>query len=255
VTALVDAVGGGWELAIESLRDEPSWLPERARRLGEVTGELHSTLAAASGDPHFEPEEPSAEAIPLLNARVDEQVERLFADLPELPELEAVRGRIEDLRTLARDLAHTGPAGLFIRIHGDFHLGQVLWTTAGDWVVIDFEGEPARPLPERRRRASALRDVAGMLRSFAYAADAGPLLVGATPPDGWVEACRGAFLDGYRATVDARLLPASEAGAERLLALFELEKLLYEVRYDVENRPDWAAIPVQGLLRMLEPGS
>jgi predicted trehalose synthase len=252
VTALVDAVGGGWELATESLRTDPGWLPERAHRLGEVTGLMHSTLAAGSGDPGFEPEEPSAEAIPLLSARVDEQVERVLSELPELEELEPVRGRTDDLRLLVRDLAHTGPAGLFIRVHGDYHLGQVLWTTAGDWVVIDFEGEPARPLPERRRRASPLRDVAGMLRSFTYAADAGPLLAGVSPPDGWVASCREAFLAGYRSTVDSRLLPPSEAGGERLLALFELEKLLYELRYEVENRPDWAAIPVAGLARLLE---
>jgi trehalose synthase-fused probable maltokinase len=213
---------------------------------------MHSTLAEGSGDPGFEPEEPSAEAIPLLSARVDEQVERVFSELPELEELEPVRGRTDDLRLLVRDLAHTGPAGLFIRVHGDYHLGQVLWTTAGDWVVIDFEGEPARPLPERRRRASPLRDVAGMLRSFTYAADAAPLLSGVAPPDGWEKRCREAFLAGYRTTADLRLLPPSEVGGERLLALFELEKLLYELRYEVENRPGWAAVPVAGLVRLLE---
>ena len=252
VTALVDAVGGGWELTIDSLRHDPGWLPARARRLGEVTGELHSTLAAGSGDPHFEPEEPSAEAIPLLSARVDEQVDRLLADLPELPQLRPLQGRLDDLRRLARELAYTGPAGLFIRIHGDYHLGQVLWSAAGDWIVIDFEGEPARPLPERRRRASPLRDVAGMLRSFTYAADAGPLLAGLSPPGGWVGQCREAFLAGYHDTVDGRLLPPSGVGAERLVELFELEKLLYELRYEVENRPDWAEIPVAGILRLLE---
>jgi predicted trehalose synthase len=118
--------------------------------------------------------------------------------------------------------------------------------------VIDFEGEPARPLPERRRRTSPLRDVAGMLRSFTYAADAAPLLAGIAPPEGWEERCREAFLAGYRTTADTRLLPPSEAGGERLLALFELEKLLYELRYEVENRPDWAAVPVAGLVRLLE---
>ena len=253
VTGLVDAAGGGWELTVESLRDDPGWLPARAERLGEVTGEMHSTLAAGSGDPAFEPEEPSAEAIPLLAARVDEQVERLFADLPDLPALAPVRGRTDDLRLLVREYGSVGPSGLFIRVHGDYHLGQVLWERSGDWVVIDFEGEPARPLPERRRRASPLRDVAGMLRSFSYAAEAAPLLVpGAAAPPGWEEECRRRFLAGYRGALDGRLLPASEAGAERLLALFELEKLLYELRYEVENRPDWAPIPVAALVKLLE---
>ena len=251
-TAFVDAVGAGWELVLDSFDSDPGWLPARAHRLGEITGAMHSTLASDSSDPHFEPEEPSAEAIPLLAARVDEQVERLFADLPSLPDLAPVESRTEDLRALVRELAHTGPAGLFIRVHGDYHLGQVLWAVAEDWVVIDFEGEPARALPERRRRASPLRDVAGMLRSFAYAADAAPVLKGVDPPAGWVEECRTSFLEGYRSTVESRLLPSSEAGAERLIGLFELEKLLYELRYEVENRPDWAGIPVAGVLRLLE---
>jgi trehalose synthase-fused probable maltokinase len=235
-----------------SFRGDAGWLPDRARRLGEVTGLMHATLASEPGDPPFEPTEPSAEALPLLAASVDEQVERLFADLPMVAELAPVESRTEDLRALVRELAHTGAAGLFIRVHGDYHLGQVLWSADDDWIVIDFEGEPARPLPERRRRASPLRDVAGMLRSFAYAADAAPFLQGVEAPAGWVDRCREAFLAGYRETVDPRLLPPSGVGADRLLALFELEKLLYELRYEVANRPDWTVIPVAGLTRLLE---
>jgi predicted trehalose synthase len=252
VTALVDAAGAGWELTMGSFRGDAGWLPDRARRLGEVTGLMHATLASEPGDPPFEPTEPSAEALPLLAASVDEQVERLFADLPMVAELAPVESRTEDLRALVRELAHTGAAGLFIRVHGDYHLGQVLWSADDDWIVIDFEGEPARPLPERRRRASPLRDVAGMLRSFAYAADAAPFLQGVEAPAGWVDRCREAFLAGYRETVDPRLLPPSGVGADRLLALFELEKLLYELRYEVANRPDWTVIPVAGLTRLLE---
>jgi predicted trehalose synthase len=91
-----------------------------------------------------------------------------------------------------------------------------------------------------------------MLRSFAYAADAAPFLQGVEAPAGWVDRCREAFLIGYRETVDPRLLPPSGVGADRLLALFELEKLLYELRYEVANRPDWTVIPVAGLTRLLE---
>ena len=91
-----------------------------------------------------------------------------------------------------------------------------------------------------------------MTRSFAYAADAALLLKGVETPSGWVEACREAFLEGYLASTDERLLPPSRAGFDRLLALFELEKLVYELRYEARNRPDWASIPVVGLLRMLE---
>ena len=139
-----------------------------------------------------------------------------------------------------------------IRIHGDYHLGQVLWAERVDWIVIDFEGEPGRSLAERRRRTSALRDVAGMLRSFAYAADGSRLLAQRDVAGRLGGSCRSAFLDGWRETVDPRLLPSSEAGFERLLALFELQKLVYELRYELGNRPDWVWIPVAGLERMLE---
>ncbi len=151
-----------------------------------------------------------------------------------------------------QELGHVGPPGLVSRVHGDYHLGQVLWTRAGDWVVIDFEGEPARPLAERRRRSSPLRDVAGMLRSFAYAPRATALLRGVEAPEEWEWSCRAAFLDGWRSTVDPRVLPASESGFDRLLELFELQRLLYELRYELGNRPDWVSIPVDGIERLLE---
>jgi maltokinase len=253
VTAFVPSAGGGWELTLESLGDDPSWLPERAWRLGEVTAGLHTSLAASDVDPHLAPEEPSAEALGLLAAAIDEEIASTFATLPEDDALGAVAHRAEDLRDLVQELAAAGPSGLAIRTHGDYHLGQVLWTTDGDWVVIDFEGEPARSLPERRRKRSPVRDLAGMTRSFAYAADTGLLLQGHVPPDGWVDACREAFLEGYLDSADERLLPPSRSGFDRLLALFEVEKLVYELRYEARNRPDWASIPVVGLLRLLEP--
>ena len=98
-------------------------------------------------------------------------------------------------------LTNLGGTGRVIRHHGDFHLGQTLWA-GDDWVILDFEGEPARSLPERRRKRSPLRDVAGMLRSFAYAASAAALLRGVEPPADWEERARGEFLDGYRETID-----------------------------------------------------
>jgi len=252
VTGRVSAEGGGWELTVESLGDDPSWLPERAWRLGEVTAGLHGALAAHEGDPSFAPEEPSSESLQLFAAAIDEEISQTFGSLPEDDALGAVAHRAEDLRDLVQELAAVGPAGLAIRTHGDYHLGQVLWSTDADWVVIDFEGEPARSLPERRRKRSPLRDLAGMTRSFAYAADASLLLWGVEAPPGWVEACREAFVEGYLACADERLLPPSRAGFDRLLALFELEKLVYELRYEARNRPDWASIPIVGMLRMLE---
>jgi len=252
VAELVAAAGGGWELTLESFGDDPSWLPDRAWRLGEVTAGLHAALASCD-DPHFAPEEPSSESLALLAAEIDEEISATFGSLPEDDALGAVAHRAEDLRDLVQELAAVGQTGLAIRTHGDYHLGQVLWTTDGDWMVIDFEGEPARSLPERRRRRSPLRDLAGMTRSFAYAWDAALLLEGLEAPEGWVDACRSAFLDGYLANADERLLPSSRTGFDRLLGLYELEKLVYELRYETRNRPGWATIPVVGLLRLLEP--
>jgi maltokinase len=254
VAGYVPAHGGGWELALASLREDPEWLPTRARRLGEVTGAMHAALAADPEDPHFAPEEPSGESVAILAASVDEEIERVFQSLPELPALAPIAGRHGELRDLSQGLAQIGPPGLAIRVHGDYHLGQVLWSEREDWVVIDFEGEPARSLPERRNRYSPLRDVAGMVRSFAYAEDAARLLHGVEPPSGWEERCRASFLEGYHEAVDPRLLPGGTTGSENLLALFELQKLVYELRYELGNRPDWISIPVAGLVQLLEAG-
>ena len=143
--------------------------------------------------------------------------------------------------------------GQLIRTHGDYHLGQTLWV-GGEraWVIIDFEGEPARPLSERRRKTSPLRDVAGMLRSFAYVAAASGLLGGAAAPAGFEERARAAYLERYFAAIDPALLPAGPVAATDLLSLYELEKAVYELSYELDNRPDWLPIPVAGVARLLE---
>jgi predicted trehalose synthase len=119
-------------------------------------------------------------------------------------------------------------------------------------VILDFEGEPARTLVERRRKRSPLRDVAGMLRSFAYAATAAELTRDADVQPDWEERARERFLESYLETVDATLLPPGEAAIERLLAVFELEKAVYELRYELDNRPDWVGIPVAGIDRLMK---
>jgi predicted trehalose synthase len=119
-------------------------------------------------------------------------------------------------------------------------------------VVLDFEGEPARSLAERRRKRSPLRDVAGMLRSFAYAATAAEFLRGTSVPEGWELQARSRFLEGYLDTVDHALLPSGQAAIDRLLAVFELEKAVYELRYELDNRPEWVGIPVAGIQRLIE---
>ncbi len=247
VTSFVQAVGGGWELALDSIAaDDADWLPQRARRLGEVTGAMHNVFLETP-DPRLAPEDASAEAMALLVATIEEDAERLATEVADSP----IATRVADVRDLVAELSPVGPPGLAVRIHGDYHLGQVLWSESGDWVVIDFEGEPARPLAERRQRTSGLRDVAGMMRSFAYVADGVTRLRGAEVPPGWEDSCRDSFLEGYTGIVDERLLPGAGAGVARLLALFELQKLLYELRYEIGHRPDWVDIPVAGLERML----
>jgi trehalose synthase-fused probable maltokinase len=253
VQEFVPAKDDGWKLALDTLEDgEPDWLPEHAHRLGEVTALLHNALASDPTDPHFAPEDPSNEALGLLSASIDEEIEQVFASLPDKPALEQVRGRGEEVRDHLRLLTNIGHVGRVIRTHGDYHLGQALWTNEDDWVILDFEGEPARSVPERRRKTSPLRDVAGMLRSFAYAASAVKIQRDVDPPDGWEDRCRSEFLDGYLDVADPALLPSSRDQVERLLTVFELEKAVYELRYELHNRPDWVAIPVAGILRMLE---
>ena len=253
VQEFVAAKGDGWELALDTLAGgEPDWIPEHARRLGEVTALLHNALASDPADPHFAPEDPSTEALALLSASIDEEIEHVFASLPDSPALEQVRGHGEQVRDHLRLLTNIGHVGRVIRTHGDYHLGQALWTHEGGWLILDFEGEPARSVPERRRKTSPLRDVAGMLRSFAYAASAAKIQRGVAPPEDWEERCRTQFLEGYLDTAEPSLLPSSRDQVERLLTVFELEKAVYELRYELQNRPDWVAIPVAGILRMLE---
>jgi maltokinase len=247
-------VGGvdGWELALAELASAPEAFLTRVRRLGEVTAELHTVLGSDTHDPSFCPETPSVEALGLLTATVDEEIERVFLTLPTGVEaIEPIAGRGEEVREQLRMLTHAGAIGKIIRTHGDFHLGQTLWAD-DDWVILDFEGEPARPLHERRRKRSPLRDVAGMLRSFAYAASASEVQRGVPAPEGWEDRARETFLESYLANVDATLLPSSNEATRRLLTVFELEKAVYELRYELDNRPDWVGIPVTGILRLVE---
>ena len=147
------------------------------------------------------------------------------------------------------------------RYHGDYHLGQVL-LVENDFVITDFEGEPARPLAERHRKHSALRDVAGMMRSFNYAAYAALTRVSAERPSdlalleplahAWERETRAAFLHGYHAAIIGfTSWPRSPQHGQALIDLFLVEKALYELRYELDNRPDWAYLPQAGLLEML----
>jgi len=242
---------GGWESALDTMREDAERFVASLRRLGEVTARMHSTLGMDPDDPNFAPEETSSESLSLLAATVDEEIESIFLDLPsDEPALDPIRGRGEEVRERLRLLTTFGDTGRAIRLHGDFHLGQTL-RTESDWVIIDFEGEPARSLPERRRKRSPLRDVAGMLRSFAYAASASEHLRGVEPPADWEQHARAQFLAGYRGAIDYALVPGG-AAMDKLLQLFELEKAVYELRYELNHRPDRVQIPVARIMRILE---
>jgi maltokinase len=251
VQRYVPGAWDGWELALDDLGVDPERFVDRLRDLGAVIGEMHSVLASDASDPAFAPEDPSDESLSLLTATIDEEIERGFLELPELDAIEPIAGRAAEVRDRLQLLSHVGARGKLIRTHGDLHLGQTMLAADG-WVILDFEGEPARPLLERRRKRSPLRDVAGMLRSFAYAASASELQRGHPAPEGWEDRAREAFLSGYLETVDPVLMPPGEAPTRTLLSIFELEKAVYELRYELNNRPDWVGIPVAGIARLLE---
>lgn len=233
--------------------------------LGRRTAELHLALAASTGDPAFDPE-------PLAPEDIEAMREHAIADatatlallrerLPQLPpaaqdDARALLARQDVLMARAAATIENGHRGIKTRYHGDYHLGQVL-VRDNDFVIIDFEGEPTRAFEERRAKGSPLRDVAGMLRSFNYARwsalkrvaqNADELQRLETPVRDWELATRRAFLDTYLQTL-AEAEPAMTVDTE-LLDLFELEKALYELRYELNNRTDWVQVPLQGLLAL-----
>jgi trehalose synthase-fused probable maltokinase len=241
----------GWELALDELGSDPDRFLTRLEELGGVIGHMHALLGSDPTDPDFAPEPSSPEGMALLTATIDEDIERIFLRLPDdLTAVDGVRGRGEEIRDRLQMMSNVGAGGRLIRHHGDLHLGQTL-RTPQRWVILDFEGEPARPLTERRRKRSPLRDVAGMLRSFAYVSSASELQRGNRVPDDWEDRARQAFLDGYLSRVEMNLLPPGDVAIASVLGIYELEKAVYELRYELDNRPDWVKIPVAGIERIL----
>lgn len=213
-------------------------------RLGGLTAALHRALASDAHDPAFSAETITSADIETWSSQVQAELARARAALGADP--------------LPRSLAmHDGLAGLLgchkIRIHGDFHLGQTLYREArGEWVIIDFEGEPLRPLVERRAKQAAVRDVAGLLRSLDYAA---MMTLARAPGEAsawaaaWRDEAERQFVSAYEAGAQATVfMAASRAAFDRAVAVFELEKAAYEVLYEVNHRPDWVAIPTRGLV-------
>ncbi|ORT55452.1 phosphotransferase [Streptomyces sp. CB03238] len=221
----------GWQLALDALGAGRDFTAE-ARALGRATAEVHTALAdalptVALGRPQTE------NLVHAMSRRLDAAAQAVPALMPYVPGLRAAFEAVGDQ-----------PSGSRLwraqRVHGDLHLGQTLRTQDGDWSVIDFEGEPAKPLAERRRPQPPVRDVAGMLRSFDYAARS----YRPWNPD-WAERCRDAYCTGYAEAsgTDPRAEPA-------LLRAYETDKAVYEVVYEARHRPDWLPVPMAAIRRL-----
>ena len=277
--AFVPNQGDGWSWVLQrlsraaapegdaALDEVVAWI----ERLGVRTAEMHRAFGAASVNPAFRPEPVRAEDLRAWSEGAQAMARRAFDGLTAAgerldPPARAMAASLLTRRALVTERlkALTGDPATFAktRHHGDYHLGQVL-VAGEDAVIIDFEGEPMRPLAERRAKHAPLRDVAGMLRSFAYAAET----VGRTLPEpltaderkaaqrrlaAWEAQASRVFRDAYFAAAQGTSgLPADRAEAERILRFFTLEKALYEIAYELANRPDWVAIPLRGVLGLL----
>lgn len=276
---MVPGARDAWSLALESAlaflrerrEDPPNPFARSMRELGRVTRELHEALASLEL-PAFAPRVASESDVEEWAVRVhetlDEGTELLAAARAggRLQGMDAtiadavLRRRVEllgDLDALAEAVGDH--PGWCIRIHGDYHLGQVLQGSDGRFMIIDFEGEPARLLAERRACGSALRDVAGMLRSFSYAASAAALEVGGVGFNPvvevrsarWERGVREAFLEGYLERAPSGFLPPGREAVDHLVLLFEMDKVFYELAYELQHRPDWVWIPLRGVGKLL----
>ena len=244
--------------------------PEKTKLLGERTGELHLALASNSEDPAFEPEPFSGMAQRSVYQNMRASLRRAFTllekkicDLPATfrEEAKEVLSREQEILSREKRLLDRRTNASKIRIHGDYHLGQLLYT-GKDFVILDFEGEPARPLSERKLKRSALRDVAGMMRSFQYAAYSAlwqPAMRKEDTPflerwaDFWYRHVGSVFLQSYlKTTGTAGFIPQNSEDLQIMLEAYLLDKAVYEVGYELNNRPAWVVIPVRGIKHILK---
>jgi maltose alpha-D-glucosyltransferase/alpha-amylase len=280
--AYVANQGDGWTYSLEYLRRHlekyrttpvDDALPVNAheaylsliRVLAVRTAELHRALARPTSDAAFSPQPLTSADIDAYRLRALEEAHNALDLLASNPEAVPATDRARATAVLAqRDQiiariearAKIVPRGMKIRIHGDYHLGQVL-VTRNDFVIIDFEGEPGHSLEQRRAKHSPLRDIAGMMRSFAYVQQSALRSVGQNNAEAerlaplaraWELEVSAAFLSAYdTAARDAALYESLQVG-QGMLGLFEIEKALYELRYELGNRPNWIGIPLQGIL-------
>ena len=265
LTHVREAIGPGG--AEPRVREAAAPMLVALGRLGALTAELHAALASVPDDPAFAPEPITRDDVARWGTRLvtdfGETASSVRDRLPTLPSAlagraetalahaTAVAARVADLRLLV----DAGCAK--IRIHGDYHLGQVL-RTGEEFVILDFEGEPIRSLDQRRAKHCTLVDAAGMLRSLDYAGAAARPDASAWEPwvEHWVALASRAFLAGYRAGIaraPVTLVPPADDAAVRVRRAFELDKALYEVRYELGHRPAWLPIPLAAVVRALAP--
>jgi maltose alpha-D-glucosyltransferase/alpha-amylase len=258
----------------EAMGKQLNYFIDSVRLLAQRTAEMHALLASDPRDPAFSPERFSKlyqrslyQSMRTLTLRTLSQFERAMDRLPEeiRPRAARVLARKEEILGVFRLISETVLTGKRLRCHGDYHLGQVLYT-GKDFVIIDFEGEPARPVSERKIKRSPLRDVAGMLRSFHYAARSGlaterarglfhdkelPLME--TWTDCWYRWVSALFLKHYLLNAEkGDYLPAARDQVRILLDAFLMEKAVYELGYEMNNRPDWLDIPLAGIEQLLD---
>ncbi|MFD4786779.1 maltokinase [Streptomyces sp. NPDC058459] len=224
----------GWDLALRELAKGEDFTGD-ARALGRATAEVHTALARA------------LPTVTLGHAQLELLVagmtERLTAAVQAVPALRPYENGLHSAFEALADLAREGQTWTAQRVHGDLHLGQCLRPPSGGWSLIDFEGEPSRPLAERRMPQPAVRDIAGMLRSFDYAAHSAK-----TPAPDWAHACRAAYCTGYAEVTgrDPRTDPV-------MLRAYETDKAIYEVVYEARHRPEWLSVPLSAVRRLATP--
>jgi maltose alpha-D-glucosyltransferase/alpha-amylase len=250
-------------------RDHVGTYLDAAALLGKRTAELHLALARPTTDSAFSPESLSVNDIDELRVDLIQHAANAFdalkANVAKLPDTVLERaGLVMSRRTVVldrlRQLATQPTDALRTRIHGDYHLGQVL-RSKGDFVILDFEGEPARSLAERRTKQSPLKDVAGMLRSFSYAAFSALIKYSTRRPEDfsrlepwaklWEQSVSSAFLRTYCESVrGVPVIPSDPQQFAQLLEAFVIDKALYELTYELNNRPNWVVIPLTGILAL-----
>ncbi len=243
---------------------------EKAKLLAQRTGELHLALASVKDDPLFAPEPFNAmaqrsvyQSMRALLKRNFDTLKKSLKDVPEhlRDEAKEVLGTEKEILSREKRLLDRKTNAAKIRIHGDYHLGQIL-STGKDFVILDFEGEPARPMSERKLKRSALRDAAGMMRSFQYAAYSAlwqPAMRAEDVPflerwaDIWYRQMSSIFLQKYlQTTSGATFVPQNSEDLQILLEAYLLDKAVYEIGYELNNRPDWVIIPIRGIKHILK---